>query len=177
MLVRRRHPRLSSSATDQGFTFVEVLVAVALLSTLCLFIWEASARGGTTVGSLITGVRRNGQLVELDAALRSYTQRVVTPYWLSGSVTQQSPEGLTVSYLDGNQKNALRISFHDHALIVSDGVQSLVVDGVQDASADIATPPSNPVPVLVLTVRFKGREPTRIIAGLGGRAFPVVRQP
>ena len=170
---RRRRTSLPPG-NEQGFTLVEVLVALALLSTLGLFVWAAAASGEKSLRRIVDGIRRYAEILELDAVVRSYAQRVLTPYWLPAPRSEISPGSLSVSYLDGSEEAALQISFRGQTLSVGDGAHNAEFQGVQDARMEITTAPPQGASALKLTVRLGGRQPVTILAALGGRPFPLV---
>jgi len=163
-----------SPGNEEGFTLVEVLVALALLSTLGLFVWAASASGEKSLRRIADGVRRSAEILELDAVVRSYAQRVLTPYWLQAPRLELSPGSLSVSYLDGSQDTALQISFGGQTLTVGDGVHRVEFKGVQDARMEITSATPQGASALKLTVRIAGPQPVTILAALGCRPFPLV---
>jgi prepilin-type N-terminal cleavage/methylation domain-containing protein len=172
--VWRRRPTSLPPGNEEGFTLAEVLVALALLSTLGLFVWAASASGEKSLRRIADGVRRNAEILELDAVVRSYAQRVLTPYWLQGPRSERAPGSLSVSYLDGSEDAALQISFGSQTLTVGDGVHSVEFKGVQDARMEITSATPQGASALKLTVRIGGAQAVTILAALGGRPFPLV---
>jgi prepilin-type N-terminal cleavage/methylation domain-containing protein len=172
----RRRTSLPLS-NDAGFTLAEVLAALVLLSTIALFLAAGFTTGGRSLRRVADGARRNAELLELDSVVRSYAQRILTPYWLRGPRFEQAPGALTISYLDGSEQASLRIFFRSGTLTVGDGINNVRFDGVEDAQMEIAPARERGAPVLRLTVHLGGPQPLIILAALGGKPFPLVQAP
>jgi prepilin-type N-terminal cleavage/methylation domain-containing protein len=164
-------------ADDAGFTLAEVLAALALLSTLALFVAAGFVTGDRSLRRVSDGAHRNAELLELDSVVRSYAQRILTPYWLQGPRSSRSPGALSISYLDGVEEAALQISFQAGVLTVGDGIENVRFDGIQDAQMEIAPAHERGAAVLRLTVRLGEPQLVTILAALGGKPFPLVEAP
>lgn len=175
MSSRRRTSLLP--ANDAGFTLAEVLAALALLSALALFVAAGFAAGDRGLRRVSDGAHRNAELLELDAVVRSYAWRILTPYWLQRPQSSGSTGTLSISYLDGSEEAALRIVFREGILTVGDGIENVKFDGVQDAQMEIAPAREGGASALRLTVRLGGSKPVIILAALGAKPFPLAEAP
>lgn len=162
---------------EAGFTLAEVLAALALLSSLALVVAAGFVTGDRSLERVRSSARRSAQVLRMDAAVRGWTQRVLTPYWLPSPRCSRSTGALAVFYLDGSEEAALRLSLRDGILTVGDGIENVRFDGVQDAQMEIVPARQRGAPVLRLTVRLAGLQPFTILAALGGRPFPLVGTP
>jgi prepilin-type N-terminal cleavage/methylation domain-containing protein len=164
-------------ADDAGFTLAEVLAALALLSMLALFVATGFVTGDRSLRRVSDGARRNAELLELDSVVRSYAQRVLTPYWLQGPRSSRSPGTLSISYLDGSEEAAMQISFQAGILTVGDGIENVRFEGIQDAQMEIVPARERGAQVLKLIVRLCGPQPVTVLAALGAKPFPLVEAP
>ena len=182
MSSRRRRSWIPSAeeraaAGEAGFTLAEVIAAFALLSMLGLVVASGFISGDRSLQRVSDGARRNAELLRLDAVVRSYARRVLTPYWLPAPQVTMGPGALSISYLDGSREEALRVAFRDGVLTVGDGIENVRFDGVRDAKMEIAPARDQGAATLRLTVRLAGADPFIILAGFGGRPFPLVGPP
>ena len=92
-----RNERLS----DGGFTFVEILVSLLLVSVLGLVIWSGLDRGENLVRRTFRGTADAVRILQLDTALRKAAGRVRVPYWETGPEVEAAEYSLRVSWLDG----------------------------------------------------------------------------
>ncbi len=173
MIDYQKSSRYSRPESEEGFTLVEVLVALVLLSTLSLVVWAASFTGGRTLSKISAGISHNVELLEIDSAVRSYAQRVTLPYWLAGAKAESSDGGLSLPYLDGNPGLFLTLAFHDGMLTFGDGTQSVSFPDVQEARMEVSPPSEGAASALTLIVKIKRGPEIRIVAPLGGVPFPV----
>jgi type II secretory pathway component PulJ len=162
---------------ETGFALAEVMAALALLSVLGFVVASGFMAGDHGLRRVSDGARKNAELLQLDAAVRAYAQRVLTPYWRSAPQVAFTPGAVAVSYLDGSADAVMRVVFKDGVLTVGDASENVRFDGVQDAKMEIAPARDQGAAVLRLTVRLAGLEPFIILAGFGGRPFPIAASP
>jgi len=172
----RRRTSWTPSA-EAGFTLAEALAALALLSALGLVVASGFISGERGLRRVSDGARTNAEVLRMDAVVRSYAQRVLTPYWLPAPRASLSGGTLAVSYLDGSAESALWVVFRDGALTVGDGNENVRFTGVRDAKMEIAPARERGCPVLRLSVQLAGLEPFTILAAFGARPFPLAESP
>jgi hypothetical protein len=118
---------------DDGSTFVEVLVALAVLSLLAVGAWNAAAVSLRLASSIRARVLEASRLLELDDRLRGLAVRVRTPYWAAGHVMALSDGACRVAWLDGDPGKCLSLDFRAGLLSVGDGENALVYPGLRRA--------------------------------------------
>jgi hypothetical protein len=106
---------------EGGSTFLEVLVALAILSLLGVGAWNAASVSLRLASGIRTRILEASRLLELDDRLRSLTSRVRTPYWAAGHSMTLAVGECRVAWLDGDPLRSLALSFHGGVLSLGDG--------------------------------------------------------
>jgi len=109
---RKRSPEISfrnEHSSEGGFTFVEILVSLLLVSVLGLVIWSGLARGENLVRRTFRGTADAVRILQLDTALRKAAGRVVVPYWEAGPEVETAGDSVRVSWLDGQARRYLSL--------------------------------------------------------------------
>jgi prepilin-type N-terminal cleavage/methylation domain-containing protein len=106
---------------EQGFTLVEVLIGMAIMSILGLAVWTAVTVGLRTAGRLHDGALANARLLLLDDRLREAVGRVRVPWWIAEPAVETAPGAWSIPWLDGEPDRKLVISWHDEAVWIDDG--------------------------------------------------------
>lgn len=174
-MCRRPHG-FSSLRNEEGFTLVEVLVALVLLGTLVLVVWAASFTGGRTLERISSGIHRNVELLEIDSAIRWHARRIIIPSWLAVPKSEGKRQRLSIPWLDGRQDKSLTLAAQNGALLIDDGGQPTSFPDVTEALMDVAPPVDGAGPALIVSFRCAGGTPVTVIASLGAVPFPLVGQ-
>ena len=119
--IKTRLPESSfrnEPSSDGGFTFVEILVSLLLVSLLGLVIWSGLARGENLVRRTSRGTADAVRILQLDTALRKAAGRVRVPYWETGPQVEAGEDFLRVSWLDGQAQLYLSLGRRDGLLAV-----------------------------------------------------------
>ena len=166
--------RFSRSTNEQGFTLVEVIVALALTGTLLLVVWAAASGGMWTAGRIGAAVSRNIEMAQIDRAVRDLAQRVAVPYWAKAPRVQTTSSRMRFSFLDGDPDAWASFSFDDGSLVLDDGKSRLVFRGIETASFSFDDRPAGTSPPLEIILRIRGGKNARIVAPFGTSPFPLV---
>lgn len=73
----------TSLLSDEGFTFIEVIVAIAILSFSGFIIWSGISGTFDTVLKVYNKSRITGELRELEYLFRANVNDIQVPYWES----------------------------------------------------------------------------------------------
>ena len=125
----RPDPSSSPRGSSGGYTLMEVLVAIAILSALGFGVWmsvSGSHRLLARVSSLDRGSRH---VLLLDAALRAELARIRPPFWLGAPPVAVSASSacLELTCLGGEPDALLRVVFEDRFVrIVEESAQGRV---------------------------------------------------
>jgi prepilin-type N-terminal cleavage/methylation domain-containing protein len=99
----------TSSQNERGFTFIEILVSLLLLSLLGLVIWNGLSRGEGLVLRTFQAAADSVKILQLDTGLRDAAGRVRVPYWEGDCAATSTDDGISVPWLDGYEKRFLYI--------------------------------------------------------------------
>jgi prepilin-type N-terminal cleavage/methylation domain-containing protein len=126
--------RYPSRRTEDGWTLMEVLVAMAVLSLLALGAWNAAAVSLRLASGIRERTLEASRLLELDDRLRALASRVRTPYWAGGHGVSLADGGCRVAWLDGDPQKGLLMAFRDGVLTVGDGETAASYPGFRRAA-------------------------------------------
>ncbi len=113
---------------SDGFTIVEVLVAVAVTSILGMGLWFALSHAGRLLGKASKVHRNSRQVLFLDDAVRREVGRVRIPFWegMSPFDGHDQSKTLVLPFVDGKRNRELRIDF------VGDRVRLSRIEGKEE---------------------------------------------
>jgi hypothetical protein len=96
-----------SNRSEEGFTFLEILVAMFLLALLGVVLWSGLriAQGG--IGTVGTVSSSTAKLLQLNRALRHYVEDVRFPFWEGDSEIQYGSESLEIPYYNAERDSRL----------------------------------------------------------------------
>ncbi len=105
----------SCSHQNDGFTIVEVLIAVAVTAILAMGLGLALPQATRLLGKTRAVHRDSRQTLLLDDLLRREVGRLRIPFWEGQSPidTETELETLILPFVDGKRERGLRIGFSD----------------------------------------------------------------
>ena len=129
-----RATRLSSRASEEGFTLLETLVAMVVLSAIGIGVWAAVTVSSQSVTRSRASGRAAAELLQIDDRLRACVSRVCAPWWSPAPTIQGGGGSWSIPYLDGAADRSLGISWKDAALLIDDGATVSRYPGFTSAS-------------------------------------------
>ncbi len=163
----------TAAGSEAGFSLIEVMVALVLLSALGTAVWAGLLGAQGLVRRTIREASGTARMLQLDTYLRQTALRVRTPFWASTPGAEVSSDRLRIPWLDGDPGDAMLIERHEGRLVIGTekSGQRLSFGPFDTADFGLQTDPSGrPAGVLVsvLAVGAKG-DPVLILAPFGGR--------
>jgi hypothetical protein len=125
--------RCPSGLRESGSTFLEVLVALGILSLLGVGAWNAASVSLRLASAVRAKTLESSRLLELDDRLRALASRVRTPYWAAGHGVALAEGECRVAWLDGDPARSLVLSFREGVLSVGDGEGAMAYRGFRHA--------------------------------------------
>ena len=164
----RRTGRSTSLPAENGFTVLEVLVGLAILSLLGIGVWSGVAASLRAASRVHEAVLANARLLQLDDRIRAAAGRIVPPWWDRGPEIQELQAEWRVPMVDGYPEKFLVVAFKDGVLSVDDGDFVSLFPGFTSVSLTPAWEGESGLRCLRLDVAGKGIDPLSISARFGG---------
>jgi len=119
----------ASRPGEEGFTLLETLVAMVVLSALGVGAWVAVAVAWRSVERIRAGSRAGAEVLRLDDRLRACAGRVRPPWWGGepaletggGEPALEAGSAWRIACLDGDPGKFLILSWRDGVLSIDDG--------------------------------------------------------
>lgn len=104
---------------NDGFTTVELLVAIALISIAGAALYAGLSVAVRTLGKADRTVKTAAQVAVIDNALRSHIGRIAIPFWETKYTGEITPETARIAWLDGIGDRSLSIKHADGRLTLT----------------------------------------------------------
>lgn len=152
---------------EDGFTLIEVLIALTILSGLSFLLVSLVSRSSSSIDKTFNLGRRNMLTLRIDDALREEFCKVRPPYWLSEIPYTIQENGISFSYYNGDPDASLIVFHEDNDLVIERDGEKIFFRGIADVEFDISREGQSG-DIVVVTVTFMKDEPTRHTVVLGG---------
>lgn len=166
---------------EAGFTFVEVMVSLLLVSVLVLVLVSALVGAQRLIGGAGETAVGAARLLELDEALRKAALRVRTPFWEAPEAVVVADGRIEVPWLDGFAERSLVVERRGDRLALlfvgggpGEGARALVLGPFREIGVGtFADERGVPLGIRVTVGGSSlGAELVEILARFGGRPFP-----
>jgi prepilin-type N-terminal cleavage/methylation domain-containing protein len=167
--MRTQRARSSTSRdTDDGFTLIEVLVGMAILSLLGVAVWGGVTAALRAVSRSHDAALANARLLQLDDRFRAGAGRIRPPWWEPGLAIEESDGTWRIPFLDGAPERALTVTLKDGTLSIDDGEVATQYAGVSSATVGLQKDESGAAYGATLDVEGPGFGRLTFLALLGG---------
>lgn len=116
--IEQRCSPLSPARSDRGFTFIEVLVSLTVLSLIAVVVWAALSNARTLIDKISYRGSTTAKTVQLDTFLRSSCRKVRPPFWLTALEVTSADGRLSIPYYDGEPDRHLVLEVEGSYLTV-----------------------------------------------------------
>jgi prepilin-type N-terminal cleavage/methylation domain-containing protein len=117
---------------EDGFTFMELLVAMAIMSILGVTVWLGFAAAVNLIHAVPVSVELVQSFISLDTFLREYVSRVKPPFWQPELDYYIDSTSVLFPFYEGEEDRYLQIEFYDNYLIISTYTEEDEDDEVQE---------------------------------------------
>jgi prepilin-type N-terminal cleavage/methylation domain-containing protein len=153
---------------ERGFTVLEVLIGMVVLSLLAITAWSAAAISFRSASRIKASAMSSGRLLLLDDRIRDVALRIRFPWWREATLESGADGSWRIPYLDGDPKKTLALEFHAGVLTVDDGLYASRYPGFAAARLTQATDETGHAYGLVLWLGITGMRELTIVAAYGG---------
>jgi prepilin-type N-terminal cleavage/methylation domain-containing protein len=114
----RKIKRSASSKNEQGFTFVEVMVALLIISLIGVVVWQGSVRSGRLLDRISRESLITLKLMRTESALRDAVAEIRIPFWVSEAVIEESDGELVIPFYEGSADALLVVKCEDGSIVI-----------------------------------------------------------
>lgn len=109
----------SSKKPEDGFTFMEVLVAMTIMSILGATVWIGFAAAVNLIKSVPVSVDMVQSYIALDSIVREYMSRVKPPFWQPELDYYMDYTSMSFPFYEGVEGKYLQIEYTNNHLHIS----------------------------------------------------------
>ncbi|MBN2534025.1 MAG: prepilin-type N-terminal cleavage/methylation domain-containing protein [Spirochaetales bacterium] len=135
MNLIRYHGFLSKKKHD-GFTLMEVLVAMTIMSILGFTVWMGFAVAVNLIHAVPQTIELMQEFIALDSILREHISRVKPPFWLPELDYYIDSTTVTFPYYEGEEEQYLQIEFIDNYLYLSTNAKEKKEEGEEEETEE-----------------------------------------
>lgn len=156
------------NARNAGFSFLEVLAALLLLSALSLALWGGLAGSQGLLQKTIRRLSTSVKLLQLDSAIRQALERVRIPFWIDPeTAARQEGERVSFAWLDGEPERLLTFELSDGTVVIAADGGRVGFGPFPAARLKLFREESGKPRGVEVAIRGEAKE-TRILARCGG---------
>lgn len=122
---------------DRGFTLIETLIAITLVSLIGLPVFMVFSDTITFTKKIKDLNRWNGELIKLERVLRKSVRGVQIPFWISDVELTEGIGTIIVPYWNGDADLFLEMKIEDTVLKITTPEGSTVFNGYDGVEFDI----------------------------------------
>jgi prepilin-type N-terminal cleavage/methylation domain-containing protein len=108
-----------SKKPEDGFTFMEVIAAMAIMSILGVTVWMGFAAAVNLIQSVPVSVELVQSYMVLDTIVREYISRVKPPFWQPELDYYMDSTSVIYPFYEGVEEQFLQIEYLDNHLYLS----------------------------------------------------------
>jgi hypothetical protein len=116
---------LTQNKNDSGFTLIEAITMVAVLSVLGVVLWSGASLALRAVTDINSRLDSTSKFLKAEHLIRDKCRSVKFPYWLKESVSESDENSLKIYYYQGNKESTLTFSFKDNLLWITEHLGNL----------------------------------------------------
>lgn len=109
---------MSTFKNEKGFTFIEILVSMVLLSVLGITIWAGLINSQGLIRKIISEASTSAKILQLDNFVRQNTNKVKIPFWEGKIKIDGEESGLAIPYMNAEYADKLIFKTSENMLLI-----------------------------------------------------------
>lgn len=127
----RKTPRCGFSKSDKGFTYIEMMVALIILSLAGVLVWQGISAAGKLLDKISARSSETMRLMQTEETVRELVGRIKIPFWMSTMELEEEEGEIAIPFYEGRSDNLLVIKYEDSSLIIGTrGTDGEQIEGV-----------------------------------------------
>lgn len=127
---------------EAGFTLIEVLMAIAVLSIGMFLIGVGVFSSVNAISKVNKKNDNNVILLKVVSVVEKYVERVMFPFWEKPEVkTANGGKGVSINYFDGDPDKLLIIEFEDGVFRIGGENEFFELTGLSDVTINLNNDP------------------------------------
>jgi prepilin-type N-terminal cleavage/methylation domain-containing protein len=174
---------MSPSRTGKdGFTLIELMVAVAITALIGLVVWQGAVQAQRTTDMMSVHSRTTMRILQMERSLRKQTSHILMPYWIGNleSFVDLDAGEMEIPFYEGEADSYLVVNHSDDMLLIGtrggktgemsnvqqfDGISEILFDVIENDAGELLG-----IQYQVYVTR-KNDQPVVIMAGFGSNPF------
>ncbi len=104
--------------SEDGFTFLEILVSLLLLSILGLILWSSLFNAQGLIGKILHEASFSAKVLQLDDFIVQAAQKIRVPFWVKEIEIQEEDGRMVVPWLNGNPEDFLVFQKQNDSILI-----------------------------------------------------------
>jgi prepilin-type N-terminal cleavage/methylation domain-containing protein len=117
MSVQRRK-RCGFIRNENGFTYIEMMVALIIVSLVGVIIWQGIANAGKLLDKITVHSSSTVKLMQMEESMRRLIGKVRYPFWVNELEIVDRDDEITIPYYEGKSNTLLVVKYEDEHVII-----------------------------------------------------------
>ncbi len=114
----QKRAKSSLIKNEDGFTLIEVMLALTIVSLLGIMIWQGLTKTGKLIEKIYFSSSTTLKIMEMEKYLRRMSGKIVVPFWVSEITIEEGNNVLTIPFYEGNSNSNLFLKFENNYLVI-----------------------------------------------------------
>jgi prepilin-type N-terminal cleavage/methylation domain-containing protein len=114
----QKTPRCGFSKSKSGFTYIEMMVALIILSLVGVLVWQGISASGKLLDKISVSSSTTMRLMQTEESVRELVGKIRIPFWINAMELEEGEGEIAVPFYEGRGENLLIIKYEDGSLII-----------------------------------------------------------
>jgi hypothetical protein len=115
---------LAQHKNDAGFTLIEAITMVGVLSLLGVVLWSGATLAMRAITDINLKIDITNKTLKAEYMIRDKCRAVKFPFWLKEPDMESGENDLKIYYYKGNKESTLNFSFKDDLLRITEHIEN-----------------------------------------------------